>query len=61
MIHRPGIQHSLPTMGLKVILSRTSLAQYVAKIKAAPREVILSRKLLLSAFMYATAAIPLSK
>jgi hypothetical protein len=36
------------------------LAQYAQRIKDAPREVILSRSLLLSCAMYATAAIPLS-
>ena len=51
----------MPNMGLKDLLGRTTLANYVAKIRAAPREVILSPRLLLSAFMYATAAIPLSQ
>ncbi|KAJ6094927.1 hypothetical protein N7467_002440 [Penicillium canescens] len=36
------------------------LAQYAQRIKDAPREVILSRSLLLSCAMYATAAIPLT-
>lgn len=48
-------------MGFGDILRRTTLAEYSRKIKSAPREVILSRRLLLSAMMYATAAIPLSK
>lgn len=37
------------------------LAEYSRKIKSAPRQLILSRSLLFSCMMYATAAIPLSK
>lgn len=37
------------------------LAEYSRKIKSAPRQLILSRSLLFSCVMYATAAIPLSK
>ena len=43
------------------ILSRCTLAEYSRKIRAAPREIIFSRSLLLSAMMYATTAIPLSE
>lgn len=47
-------------MGLKGVFQGSMLAEYGRKIKAAPREVMLSRSLLLSCFMYATSAIPLS-
>lgn len=45
----------------KGFLQKSILADYGRKIQSAPREVILSRSLLLSCVMYATAAIPLSK
>lgn len=48
-------------MGLKDILHRSTLAEYSRKIKSAPREVILSPPLLISAMLYATSAIPLSE
>lgn len=48
-------------MGFTDMLRRSTLADYHRKIKSAPREVILSRPLLLSAMMYAAAAIPLSE
>ena len=48
-------------MGFTDMLSRCTLAEYSRKIRAAPREVIFSRSLLLSAMMYATTAIPLSE
>lgn len=47
-------------MGFQGVLQESMLADYGRKIKAAPREVMLSRTLLLSCFMYATTAIPLS-
>lgn len=45
----------------KSFLQKSIFAEYGRKIQSAPREVILSRNLLLSCVMYATAAIPLSK
>lgn len=48
-------------MGFTDILRGSTLAEYGRKIKTAPREVILSRSLLLSVMMYATAAMPLSQ
>lgn len=48
-------------MGFTDMLRQSTLADYRRKIKSAPREVILSPQLLLSAMMYATAGIPLSK
>ena len=48
-------------MGFTDMLQKSTLAEYARKIRSAPREVILSRPLLLSAMMYATAAIPLSE
>ncbi|KAJ5095637.1 hypothetical protein NUU61_004993 [Penicillium alfredii] len=47
-------------MGVGDLLARTTLADWNRKIKAAPREVIFSRRLLLTALMYATAAVPLT-
>ncbi|KAJ5569879.1 uncharacterized protein N7459_009309 [Penicillium hispanicum] len=47
-------------MGFTDMLRRSTLAEYHRKIKSAPREVILSRPLLLSAMMYAASAIPLT-
>lgn len=47
-------------MGLKGVFQESMLTEYGRKIRAAPREVMLSRTLLLSCFMYATTAIPLS-
>lgn len=48
-------------MGFTDILGKSTLADYGKKIRSAPREVVFSRTLLLSAMMYATAAIPLSE
>lgn len=48
-------------MSFTDILRGSTLAEYGRKIKSAPREVILNHSLLLSAAMYATAAIPLSQ
>ncbi|KAJ5111989.1 hypothetical protein N7532_000034 [Penicillium argentinense] len=47
-------------MGVRDILNRTAMAVYIKKIRSARREVILSKGLLISAMMYATAAIPLT-
>lgn len=47
--------------GPKGFFQKSILAEYGRKIQSAPREIILSRNLLLSCVMYATAAIPLSK
>ncbi|KAI9926523.1 hypothetical protein MW887_004291 [Aspergillus wentii] len=47
-------------MGFTDILGKSTLADYGKKIRSAPREVVFSRTLLLSAMMYATAAIPLT-
>lgn len=47
-------------MGFKEIFSESTIAKYVRAMKAAPREVILSKKLLLSAALYAMAGIPIS-
>lgn len=49
------------TRSTKGFLQKSILAEYGRKIQSAPREIILSRNLLLSCVMYATAAIPLSK
>lgn len=48
-------------MGFKGVLHLSTLAEYSRKIKSAPREVILSPPLLISAMLYATSAIPLSE
>lgn len=48
-------------MGVADLLRQSTLAEYARKIRSAPRAVILSRPLILSAMMYATAAIPLSE
>ncbi|KAJ6123231.1 hypothetical protein N7512_005696 [Penicillium capsulatum] len=47
-------------MGFADFLRQCTLAEYARKMRSAPREVIFSRPLLLSAMMYATAAIPLT-
>lgn len=57
----PTAVDCVPDMGFKAMLHRSTLAEYSRKIKSAPREVILSPPLLISAVLYATAAIPLSE
>ena len=48
-------------MGLKDIFTESTVARYARDIKAAPRETILSRKMLLSAALYAMAGVPISE
>ena len=48
-------------MGIKTIFARTKLADYGKAIRTAPREVILNRRLLLTALLFALGAVPLSK
>ncbi|KAK5994504.1 Quinate permease-like protein [Cladobotryum mycophilum] len=48
------------TMGLKRILDQSALFTYARAIKAAPREVIFNRTLLLTSLLYALSALPLT-
>lgn len=48
-------------MGVKEIFTDSTLARYGRAIRAAPREVVLSRKMLLSAALYAMAGVPISE
>lgn len=48
-------------MGVKEIITESTLARYTKAMRAAPREIILSRKMLLSAALYAMSGIPISK
>lgn len=47
-------------MGIKEIFTESTANKYVRAIKMAPREVICSPRLLLSAALYAMAGIPIS-
>jgi hypothetical protein len=42
------------------MLSDSTVARYVRAIKQSPREIIFSRRLLVSAALYATAGVPIS-
>lgn len=48
-------------MGLKTVFTDSTVSRYVKAIKESPRELILNRKLLLTAALYAMAGIPISK
>lgn len=48
-------------MGIKSIFARTKLGDYGKAIRTAPREVLFNRRLLLTCFLFACGAVPLSK
>jgi hypothetical protein len=48
-------------MGIKAAFSRSLLANYGKAIRSAPRQVIFNGSLILSAMLYAFAAVPASK
>jgi hypothetical protein len=48
-------------MGVKEVFTESTVAKYARTIRAAPREVISSPSLLLSAALYAMSGIPISK
>ncbi|KAG9250814.1 general substrate transporter [Emericellopsis atlantica] len=47
-------------MGVKEIFTESTLARYAAAMWAAPREIVLNRRMLLSAALYAMAGIPIT-
>ncbi|KAF2008880.1 general substrate transporter [Aaosphaeria arxii CBS 175.79] len=47
-------------MGLKEIFTESTVARYARDIRAAPRQTILSRQMLLSAALYAMAGVPIT-
>lgn len=47
-------------MAVIKVLTESTFAQYVQAIRSSPRELIANRKLLLTAALYATSAIPIS-
>lgn len=46
---------------IKEILRKSPLAKYNKVVRAAPRETIFNRRMLLSAFVYALGGMPVSK
>lgn len=48
-------------MGIKALLSNSTLGHYVRTIRSCPRELIFNRQLLLTVAMYAMSGIPISK
>lgn len=48
-------------MGVKQVFTESTFAKYITAIRESPRELISNRKLLLTAALYATSGIPISK
>jgi hypothetical protein len=48
-------------MGIKTVFTDSTVARYARAIRASPREIMTSKKMLMSAALYAMAGVPISK